>query len=49
MHSAAAALAGVASDVGAGQAQFLAQELREEHARLNGAFMALAIDGQADG
>ncbi len=35
MHDAGAALAGVAADMGAGQAEFLAQQFDEERAALD--------------
>jgi hypothetical protein len=43
MHDAGAALAGVAADVGAGQAKFFAQELNEQSAALDLCRGALAV------
>ena len=48
MHDAGAALAGVAADMGAGQAQVLAQELDEEGAVLDIGRDGLAVHRQFD-
>ena len=49
MHDAGAALAGVAADVRAGQAQVLAQELHEQRARLDVGCDRFAVDGHRYG
>src|SRR6185312_15513079 len=49
VHRAGAARRGVATDVGAGQAKLLTQELRKQEARLDVFFDTPAIHGQADG
>ena len=49
MDDAGAALARVAADMGAGQAQVLAQELHEQRARLDIAGDGLAVHRHADG
>ena len=45
MHDAGAALAGVAADVRAGEAQVLAQELHQQRARIDLGADALAVHG----
>src|SRR5437879_8637128 len=40
-----AALAGIASDMRACQAQLVAQEVHEQHTRVDGRFANLAVDG----
>src|ERR1700722_18653776 len=47
-HRAGAADALLAADMGAGQAQRVAQEIGEEEPRLNGGAMDRAVDGHAD-
>jgi hypothetical protein len=39
----------LAADVGAGQAQVMAQEIAQQQARLDGAFVLRAIDGDGYG
>src|SRR5580693_8820071 len=47
MNDAGAALAGVATDMGAGQPQRFAQQLHQEGAPLNRSRNRLAVDGKA--
>ena len=47
-HRARAALARVAADVRAGEPQVFAQEMHEQHARLDVGFADLAVDGDRD-
>src|SRR5664279_4398718 len=49
VHGAGAALRGVATDVGAGQLQGLAQELDEQRARIDRPGDGLAVDGERNG
>ena len=48
-HRAGAALAGVAADLGAGEAERLAQEVHEQQPRLDVALIGAAVDGDPDG
>ena len=45
MHGATAALGGIATDVGAGESEMLAQELHKQRAAFNLATDGLAVDG----
>ena len=45
VHRAGAAVAGLAADVGAGQAHLFAQEVNQQGTRLHRLFHALAIEG----
>ena len=47
MHDAGAALAGVAADMGAGQAEMFAQQLDEQRAAFHLDGLALAVHGKA--
>jgi hypothetical protein len=49
VNGARAAHAMLATDMGAGEAEVLAQEIREELARLASAFVTLAVDGESNG
>ena len=49
MHDAGAALAGVAADMRAGEAQVLAQELHQQRARIDVGGDGLAVHRHADG
>ena len=48
MHRAAAALAGVATDVGPGEPELVAQEVHEQHAVLDRARLLHAVDLDGD-